>query len=116
MIDSRSVAWLGGTILVLSSFGFLRVLQLKIQGWNRQQISPLPLEGLLSVCSYVGLLAGLTIMFTGVLETFAFSPIKSLIAAFMLAISTGWPMWGVIKGLLFEIESNTIREIVPGKF
>ena len=116
MIDSRTIAWIGGSLVVVFSFAFVRVLQLKIQGWNRSQISPLPLEGLFSVISYVGSLSGLTIMFVGVLETFAFSPTKSLIASLVLAFTTGFPMWGVVKGLLIEVEENNVKEIIPGKF
>ena len=115
MIASTSVAWLGGILIVIFSFSFVRVLQLKIQGWNRQKISPLPLEGFFSISSWIGTLSGLTIMFTGVLETFTFSPSKSLIASLILAFSTGIPMWSVVKQLLVEVESGTIKEIVPDK-
>ena len=55
-------------------------------------------------------------MFTGVLETFTFSPINSLIASLVLSFSTGIPMWGVVKGLLKEVQSGELKEIVPGKF
>ena len=41
---------------------------------------------------------------------------NSLIASLILAFTTGIPMWGVVKGLLREIEAETIQEIVPGKF
>ena len=116
MIDSKTIAWVGGSLVVIFAFAFVRVLQLKIQGWNRRKISPLPLEGFFSITSYVGSLAGLTIMFTGVLETFAFSPINSLIASWILALTTGLPMWGVVKGLLVEVEADNVKEIVPGQF
>ena len=98
------------------SFAFVRVLQLKIEGWNRKRLSPLPLEGLYSISTWVGTLAGLTIMFTGVLETFSFSPQNSLIASLLLALTTGIPMWGVVKQLLLEVKSGTIKEMVPGEF
>ena len=113
MIETTTIAWIGGILIVLFSFSFVRVLQLKIQGWNRQKISPLPLEGFYSIFSWVGTLSGLTIMLTGVLETFTFSPANSLIASLMLAFITGIPMWGVVKCLLVEVESETIKEIVP---
>ena len=89
MIASTTIAWIGGILVVIFSFSFLRVLQLKIQCWNREKISPLPLEGVYSITSWVGTLAGLTIMFTGVLETFDFSPSNSLIASLILALTTG---------------------------
>ena len=116
MIATTTIAWIGGTIVAIFSFSLIRVLQLKIQGWNRKKISPLPLEGFYSIISWVGTLTGLTIMFIGVLETFSFSPINSLIASLSLSFATGVPMWGVVKGLLKEVQSGEIQEIVPGKF
>ncbi|WP_320667502.1 hypothetical protein [Prochlorococcus sp. MIT 1307] len=116
MITSITVAWTGGVLIVISSFSFVRVLQLKIQGWNRERLSPLPLEGFYSITSWVGILAGLTIMFTGVLETFTFSPLKSLIASLILAFTTGLPMWGVVKSLLEDVESGTLKPMEPGQF
>ena len=116
MIESTKIAWLGGLLIVIFSFSFVRVLQLKIQAWNRERLSPLPLEGVYSITSWIGTLSGLTIMFTGVLETYTFSPVNSLIASLLLALATGIPMWGVVKQLLVEVESGTIKEMVPGKF
>ena len=116
MIETTTIAWIGGILIVIFSFSFIRVLQLKIQGWNRESISPLPLEGVYSIISWVGILAGLTIMFTGVLETFTFSPLNSFIASFLLALTTGLPMWGVVKSLLVEVESRTLKPMEPGKF
>ena len=116
MIATTTIAWIGGILVVIFSFSFVRVLQLKIQGWNRERISPLPLEGFYSITSWVGTLAGLTIMFTGVLETFTFSPLNSFIASFLLALITGLPIWGVVKSLLVEVESRTLKPMEPGKF
>ena len=116
MISTITIAWIGGILVFIFSFSFVRVLQLKIQGWNRKKISPLPLEGFFSITSWVGTLAGLTIMFTGVLETFTFSPVNSFIASFLLALTTGFPMWGVVKSLLLEVESGTLKPMEPGQF
>ena len=116
MIASTSVAWIGGILVVISSFSFVRVLQLKIQNWHRSKISPLPLEGFYSIASWVGTLFGVTVMFTGILETYTFSSLNSFVASFLLALFTGLPMWGVVKGLLREVEKGEIQEIVPGKF
>ena len=116
MLDTKTIAWIGGSLVVFFLFVFVYVLQVKIQKWNKEKISPLPLAGFLSISSYVGSLMGLTIMFTGVLETFTFSPINSLFASLILAFSTGIPMWGVVEGLLKEVESGELKEIVPGKF
>ncbi len=116
MIQSTTIAWIGGLLIVIFSFSFVRVLQLKIQAWNREKVSPLPLEGFYSIASWVGTLTGLTIMFTGVLETFDFSAINSLTASLILAFTTGIPMWGVVKSLLVEVENGTLKEILPGRF
>tara|TARA_Y100001968_G_scaffold184517_1_gene169020 strand:- start:212 stop:562 length:351 start_codon:yes stop_codon:yes gene_type:complete len=116
MIDIKTIAWIGGSLVIFFSIVFLRVLQLKIQGWNEKKISPLPLEGFLSISSYISILAGLTIMFTAVFEIFYFSTTNSLIASIIIALSTGLPMWSIVKGLLKEVESGELKEIVPGRF
>ena len=116
MIATTTIAWIGGILVVIFSFSFVRVLQLKIQGWNSKKISPLPLEGFYSITSWIGTLAGLTIMFTGVLETFTFSPSNSFIASFLLALTTGLSMWDVVKSLLVEVESGELKPMEPGKF
>jgi len=116
MIETQTIAWIGGALVAFFLFVFVYVIQVKLQKWNKEKISPLPLEGFLSITSYACSLAGLTIMFTGVLETFTFSPLNSLIASLILAFTTGIPMWGVVKGLLKEVESGEIKEIIPGNF
>ncbi len=116
MIDTKTLAWIGGSLVVFFLSVFVYVIQIKIKKWHQNNISPLPLEGFLSVTSYSASLFGLTIMFTGVLETFTFSPRNSLIASLILAFSTGIPMWGVAKSLLKDIELGELKEIVPGEF
>ncbi len=116
MIDTKTIAWIGGTLVVFFLFVFVYVIQVKIQKWNKEKVSPLPLEGFLSIASYISALVGLTIMFTGVLETFTFSATNSLVASLVLSFSTGIPMWGVVKGLLAELQSGELKEIIPGKF
>ncbi len=116
MIDTKMIAWIGGSLVVFFLFVFVYVIQIRIKKWHNDKISPLPLEGFLSVSSYISALIGLTIMFTGVLETFTFSPLNSLIASLVLSFSTGIPMWGVVKGLLKQLESGDLKEIIPGKF
>ena len=116
MLDTKTIAWLGGSFVVFFLFVFVYVLQVKIQKWNKEKISPLPLEGIYSIGSWIGTLIGLTIMFTGILETFDFSPQNSLIASLVLSLTTGIPMWGVVKGLLIDIKSGELKEIIPGKF
>ncbi len=116
MITTQSIAWIGGSLLVFFLIVFVYVIQIKIKKWNEEKISPLPLEGFLSISSYVSALAGLTIMFTGILETYTFSPRNSLIASLLLSVSSGLPMWTVVKGLLKEVEKGELKEIVPGQF
>ena len=89
---------------------------LKYQEQNSELTLQQGLEEFYSITSWIGTLAGLTIMFTGVLETFTFSPLNSFIASFLLALITGLPMWGVVKSLLVEVESGTIKPIEPGQF
>ena len=89
---------------------------MKIRGWNKEGISPLPLEGFFSIITWFGILSGLTVMFTGILETYTFSPRNSFIASLILAFLTGIPMWSVVTGLLRDVESGRLKEIVPGKF
>ena len=116
MIEIKTIAWFGGSLVIFFSIVFLRVIQLKIKGWNEEKISPLPLEGFLSITSYISTLISLTIMFTAVFEIFYFPPTNSLIAALGIAFLSGLPMWGVVKGLLKEVEAGELKEIVPGKF
>ncbi len=116
MIQSTTIAWIGGLLIIVFSASFVRLIQLKIQGWNRHKISPLPLEGFPTIGCWIGTLAGLTIMFTGVLETFDFSQLNSFIASLVLALTTGLPMWGVVRTLLVEVEEGTLKEILPGRF
>ncbi len=105
------MAWVGGIIVVIFSFAFIRIIQLRIESWKNDRISPLPLEDFYPITSWVAALVGLTIMFTGVLQLFNFSALNSLIASLVLALITGIPMWGVVRQLLVEIESGTIKEI-----
>ncbi len=116
MISSITIAWIGGLLIVIFSFSFVRVIQLRIQGWNLKKVSPLPLEGFFSIISFLGILLGLTVMFTGVLETFSFSPLNSLVSSLILALVSGIPMWAVVKQLLLEVKSGTLKEMVPGQF
>ena len=116
MITSTTIAWLGGMLVVIFTFAFVRVIQVRIQSWNQEKIPPLPLEDVYTITSWIGSLIGLTIMFTGVLETFAFSALNSFMASFLLALATGIPMWSVVRSLLKEVQSGELKEIVPGQF
>ncbi len=110
------IAWIGGALVIFFLSVFLYVIQVKIQLWNQENKSPLPLEGFLSITSYLAALASLTIMFTALFEILLFSPTSSFIASLIIAFITGFPMWGVVKGLLKEVEAGELKEIVPGKF
>ncbi len=116
MIDTKTIAWIGGSLVAFFSFVFVYVIQVKLSKWSKEKISPLPLEGLLTISSYISTLIGLTIMFTGILETFTFSFYNSLIASLILAFTTGVPMWGVVKTMLKEFERGELKEIVPESY
>ncbi len=106
-----AMAWIGGALIIIFSFSFVRVIQLKIQDFKLRKTSSLDLEDFYSVTSWFFALAGLTLMFTGVLQVFSFSIVNSFLAALILALLTGIPMWGVVNQFLREIESGTIKEI-----
>lgn len=116
MIDIKSIAWLSGSLVVFFLCVFVYEIQVKIERWNSEKVSPLPLEGFLSISSFISALSGLTIMFTAIFEILVFSPLTSLIASFVIAILTGFPMWLVVKQLLKDVEAGELKEIVPGEF
>ena len=92
MIEIKTIAWIGGSLITFFSSVFIYLIQVKIKKFKEEKISPLPLEGILSVGSYCSILAGFTIMFTAALEIFTFSLVPSIIASFLLAFATGAPM------------------------
>ena len=116
MIEIQTIAWCGGALVIFFLSVFLFVINVRIQRWKSDNIPPLPLEGFLSITSYISALISLTIMFTGLFEILVFSPKTSFIASFLIALITGYPMWGVVKSLLKEVQSGELKEIVPGKF
>ncbi len=113
MIEIKTVAWIGGSVITFFAFVFIYLIQVRINNFKQEKISPLPLEGILTVGSYCSVLAGFTIMFTAALEIFTFSFFHSLIASFLLAFATGAPMWKVVIAFLREVESGELKEIVP---
>ncbi len=116
MIEITTIAWFGGSLVIFFLCVFIYIIQVKIQRWKTEQLSPLPLEGFLSISNFVAALTGLTIMFTAIFEILTFSPKNSLIAALIIAFTTGFPMWGLVKGLLKEVKAGELKEIVPGEF
>ena len=116
MIEIKSVAWISGSFVVFFLCVFVYLIQVKIKGWNERKISPLPLEGFLTISSFFGALSSLTIMFTAIFQILVFSPKSSFIASVIIALTTGLPMWTVVKGLLKEVEAGQLKEIVPGQF
>ena len=101
-----------GAILVLvCSFSFVRLIQLKLDNWQNEKVSPLPLENFYTITSWIGTLSGFTILFTGGLQIFNFSARNSFIASLIIAFITGFPMWSVVRQLVSEVESGTIKEI-----
>ncbi len=107
----QTMVWLGGLLVIMFTILFVRTLQIKLKAFEVKKISPLPLGNFYTVTSWIGTLSGLTILFTGGLQIYNFSALNSLIASLVLALSTGIPMWNVVKNLLSEIETGTIKEI-----
>ncbi len=116
MIKLTTIAWSGGALIVFFLCVFIYEIQVKIDRWNNKNISPLPLEGFLSISSFIAVLTSLTIMFTAIFEILLFSTKTSLIAALIISITTGLPMWSVVKGLLKDVKSGELKPIVPGEF
>ena len=116
MIAIKTLAWIGGAMVVFFLCVFIYVIQVKIDRWNKDKISPLPLEGFLSISSFFSSLAGLTIMFTALFEILIFPFKASLIASLIISLTTGLPMWFVVKGLLKDLQAGELKEIVPGEF
>ena len=95
------------------SFGiwFARIMQLKILKFEKESISPVPFKNFYTVTSWSGAFTGLTLFFCGMLQIFDFSISKSLLAAFIISTISGITMWGVIKDLIDQLDSGTIKEI-----
>ena len=82
----------------------------KLTQWESKKISPLPLENTKTILSWSFALSGVTIIFTGALQVFDFSSQNSFIFGFLVSLTSGATMWGVIKDLMKQVEKGTIRE------
>ena len=109
--DPMSIILLGGCIAVISGIWFGRLMQLKIINWENEKIPPTPLKSKETVMSWGIAFFGLSLFFTGMLEIFAFSPIKSLIASVSISSISGFTMWRVIKELMEQLEAGKVKEI-----
>ena len=109
--DPSLLIYIGLSITLVFGIFFARTMQLKINNWERDNLSPLPFESIYTITGWVGAFFGLTILFTGALEIFAFSPIKSLVSAFLASLIPGITMWNVVKDLMKQMDSGKIKEI-----
>ncbi len=108
--DPTLLIFLGAIITIIFGVLFARLMQLKLQGWEREKIPTLPLGNLKTRFSWAGAFAGITLFFSGWLQLLDFAPIKSLISTFTIALISGILMWGTIKDLLYQVDSGEIKE------
>ena len=109
--DPFILVYTGVIITIICGIWFARVMQLKLINWENNRISPNPLKGVNTVLSWSGSFLGLTLFFTGMLEIFDFNTIKSLISSILISLLSGYTMWGVIKDLMIQLESGSVKEI-----
>ena len=111
MEDPITIIILGALVAFIFGVWFALLMNSKITNWEKKRISPQPLKNPYTVLSWSGAFLGLTLFFTGMLEVFAFSPIKSLIASLSIAMLSGTTMWRVIKELMEQLELGKVKEI-----
>tara|TARA_B100000700_G_C14770075_1_gene726319 strand:- start:377 stop:730 length:354 start_codon:yes stop_codon:yes gene_type:complete len=116
MIEIKLLAWISGSLVIFFLCVFVFLIQVKIDRWNQKKISPLPLEGFLTISSFFAVLSGLTILFTALFEILVFAPLNALIASLLISFTTGLPMWFAVRRLLEDIQAGQLKEIVPGEF
>ena len=105
------VAGIGSLVAVLFGVSFGRLLQVKLDRWKAKDESPLPLASTLTVLTWISTFAGLTMFFCGVLQVYDFSFKTALYASLFIALLSGFFMWYIIRDLLLQVQSGTIREI-----
>jgi len=105
--------WLscGAFICLMSGLIFADIMKTKLNNWNTNKKSPLPLRNPRTVSSWFTFFTGLTIIFVSALTVINFSIIKSLVFSSIISILFGVSMWKAIKDLLMQVEAGTIKEI-----
>ena len=109
--DPFFLIFLGALMTIAFGIWFARLMQLKILAWEKKNISPIPLKNTYTVISWSAAFMGLSLFFCGMLEIFAFSSLKSLLASLIISILSGTTMWGVIKDLMDQMDAGEIKEI-----
>ena len=105
------VSILGSIVAVIFGVSFGRLLQIKLKNWKTNQVPPLPLASTLTVLTWILTFSGLTIFFTAVLQVYDFSYKSAFWASFFIALLSGLFMWYIVRDLLMQVQSGTIREI-----
>ncbi len=101
---------LGAVLTIIFGVFFARIMQLKLQGWEREKIPTLPLENVNTTIGWTVSFTGITLFFTGWLQLLDFAPEKSLIASFVIALISGILMWRTIRNLLSEVDAGEVKE------
>tara|TARA_B100000700_G_C14938892_1_gene805747 strand:+ start:549 stop:950 length:402 start_codon:yes stop_codon:yes gene_type:complete len=109
--DPTTIITFGVITAILSGVWFARIMQIKLINWEKKKIPPTPLERMDTIISWTLAFFGVTLFFTGMLEVFAFSPIKSLLASISICLFSGFSMWRVIQDLMVQLEAGEVKEI-----
>ncbi len=109
--DPLVMILIGVTFTIIFGLWFARIMQLKILRFEREKISPIPFKSFNTATSWSGAFAGLTLLFCGMLQIFDFNSLKSLFASFIISTISGITMWRVIKDLIDQLDSGTVKEI-----
>tara|TARA_B100001996_G_C18376458_1_gene483594 strand:+ start:126 stop:587 length:462 start_codon:yes stop_codon:yes gene_type:complete len=108
---ARILIAIGITLAIISGVIFAFLMQKKLQAWESSGITPIPLGNFKTRLSWLGGFTGVSILSTGALEILDFSPYKSLIFSIIFGGISGTLMWGVVKELLSQVASGTVKEI-----
>ncbi len=109
--DPKLTIILGAIITSISGTIFAWILQIKLTKRKNELIPVLPLNGLKTYFSWTGSFAGITLVFTGTLQAYDFSGIKSLIVSLLISFISGLMMWKVLNDLMLEIDKGEVKEI-----
>ena len=109
--DPLFLASLGLLIAIIGGVIFSLTIQKKFQAWSKSGSPILPIRSFLTIYSYLFGLAGITLLFTGVLSFLGFSITNSLIFSIVISTISGVGVWNILEGLLKQIETGKIKEI-----
>ena len=109
--DPSIIIYIGLFITLAFGIFFARLMQIKINKWEKEKVSPLPFESIYTITSWVGAFIGITIISTGALEILSFNPIKSLGFSLLASVIPGITMWNLVKELMIQLDSGKVKEI-----